>query len=82
MKTTTFDQLYNSTLDNFVFQEMTNLNRSNDLGVDDKEFLEINLPNLINKQNKYFGIYQFNNTHFPYNISKYSKKYSRIKLPS
>ena len=74
MKTTTFDQLYNSTLDNFVFQEMTNLNRSNDLGVDDKEFLEINLPNLINKQNKYFGIYQFNNTHFPYNISKYSKK--------
>ncbi len=69
--------VYETLLDTFICQERTALKQFNDMGVSDQEILPIAVKFLQNRNNeKFFGIIQFNNTHYPYGIS--DKKYERF----
>lgn len=62
--------VYETLLDTFICQERTNLKQFNDMGASDQEMLPVVKTFLQTKQHeKFFGVIQFNNTHYPYTIS-------------
>jgi len=71
MKTDNIDLVFNTSLDNFICQENSGRPKFNDRGINDNELISVaaNYLNAIKKQ-KFFGVIQFNNTHYPYKSSK------------
>ncbi|MEW6060438.1 MAG: LTA synthase family protein [Bacteroidota bacterium] len=62
--------VYETLLDTFICQERTPLEQFNDMGVNDQDIVPI-VDSFLQqlKGKKFFGIVQFNNTHFPYRVS-------------
>lgn len=70
-QTDNFDLIINTSFDYFICQENSGEERFNDRGIDDNlliNFLEKFLDG--NSEKNFLGIIQFNNTHYPYKISK------------
>lgn len=62
--------VYETLLDTFICQERTSLEQFNDMGANDQNIVPIVDLYLQKMRNeKLFGIVQFNNTHYPYSIS-------------
>lgn len=69
--------VYETLLDTFICQERTTLPQFNDMGVNDQDLVKI-VDSYIGglESEKFFGIIQFNNTHYPYSIS--DKRYEQF----
>ena len=71
MKTDNIDLVFNTSLDNFICQENSGRQMFNDRGINDHDLIPdvANYLNTIGKK-KFFGVIQFNNTHYPYKSSQ------------
>lgn len=78
-QTDNFDLVINTSFDYFICQENSGQKRFNDRGIDDNLLISF-FDSFIEKFNeeKFFGIIQFNNTHYPY---KTASEKSKLFLP-
>ena len=78
MQTDNIDLVFNTSLDNFICQENSGKRMFNDRGINDHDLIPgvANYLNLLGKK-KFFGVIQFNNTHYPYKSSK--KEFAKFK---
>jgi len=71
MQTDNIDLVFNTSLDNFICQENSGKQMFNDRGINDHDLIPdvADYLNTIGKK-KFFGVIQFNNTHYPYKSSR------------
>lgn len=81
-QTDNFDLVINTSFDYFVCQENSGKERFNDRGIDDNLLINF-FSNFIEEYygKKFFGIIQFNNTHYPYKVSKEEFKLFKPATP-
>gem|GEM_PF-1253040 len=71
MRKDNIDLVFNTSLDNFICQENSGKQNFNDRGINDHELIPDAAEYLSTLGNKkFFGVFQFNNTHYPYKPSK------------
>lgn len=78
MQTDNIDLVFNTSLDNFICQENSGKRMFNDRGINDHDLIP-DVTNYLNSlgKKKFFGVIQFNNTHYPYKSSK--KEFVKFK---
>lgn len=78
MQTDNIDLVFNTSLDRFICQENSGKRMFNDRGINDHDLIP-DVANYLNSlgKKKFFGVIQFNNTHYPYKSSR--KEFAKYK---